>query len=279
MAPIRSLLAAGLLFLSTANAHFALLQPTPLEGDDMNEGLEGNAPCGGGAADLSKNTATDFHVDGDSIVVQLGHPQGDYLFRATLDSKAAGNWTELYPIFTQNNRGNLCQPAVKAPKEWVGKKGFIGVACNAPDGLLYQVGSLLFFGWDFPPIFLENADFVPPHPVRRRQLCLGCQHNTGLVVHQRLHHGRLQHRPGSRSPRRRLELELDHPELQPQLHHLPDCRCLDFQERRLLVLRCRWQLAGWESGCHGGHGSGGNGAVVRGMMGFLFFSVQGWGIK
>ncbi len=144
MAPIRSLLAAGLLLFSAANAHFELLQPTALEGDKMNEDLEGNAPCGGGAADLSKNTATDFHVDGDSIAVFLGHPQADYIFRATLDSKAAGNWSELYPIFTQSGRGNLCQPAVKAPKEWVGKKGFIGVACNAPDGILYQVSSLVF---------------------------------------------------------------------------------------------------------------------------------------
>ncbi|KAK3903187.1 hypothetical protein C8A05DRAFT_33087 [Staphylotrichum tortipilum] len=144
MAPIRSLLAAGLLFLSTANAHFELLQPPSLEGDKMNEELEGNAPCGGGVPDLSKNTATDFHVDGDSIAVLLGHPQADWLFRATLDSKAAGNWSELYPIFTQSGRGNLCQPTVKAPKEWVGKKGIIGVACNAPDGILYQCAAVNF---------------------------------------------------------------------------------------------------------------------------------------
>jgi hypothetical protein len=141
MATIRSLAAAALLFLSTANAHFELLKPTPLEGDNMNEDLEGNAPCGGGVADLSKNTATDFHVDGDSVAVLLAHPQADFLFRATLDSNAAGNWTQLFPIFTQSGRGNLCEPSVTAPKEWVGKKGIIGVACNAPDGFLFQVRS------------------------------------------------------------------------------------------------------------------------------------------
>jgi len=141
MAPLRSLVAATLLFLSSANAHFELTQPTSLEGDKMDETLEPNAPCGGGVADLSKNTATDFHVDGDSVALILGHPQADYLIRATLDSRAAGNWSQLYPIFTQSGRGSFCTSTVKAPKEWVGKKGIIGIACNAPDGLLYQVGS------------------------------------------------------------------------------------------------------------------------------------------
>jgi len=144
MAPIRSIVAATLLFLSAANAHFELLKPTPLEGDNMNEDLEPNAPCGGGSADLSKNTATDFHVDGDSVTVLLAHPQADYLFRATLDTHAAGNWTQLWPIFTHSGRGNFCEPAVTAPKEWAGKKGFVGIACNAPDGILYQCAAVNF---------------------------------------------------------------------------------------------------------------------------------------
>ncbi|KAK4152088.1 hypothetical protein C8A00DRAFT_16569 [Chaetomidium leptoderma] len=144
MAPIRSLVAATLLFLSAANAHFELNQPPSLEGDKMNEDLEATGPCGGGVADLSKNTATDFHVDGDAVGVLLGHPQAKFLIRATLDTKAAGNWTQLYPIFLQSGRGNFCEPAVTAPKEWVGKKGIIGIACAAPDGMLFQCAAVNF---------------------------------------------------------------------------------------------------------------------------------------
>jgi hypothetical protein len=138
---LRSLIAAALLFLSAANAHFQLVKPTPLEGDNFNEELEGNAPCGGGVADLSKATTTDFHVDGEAVAVVLGHPQANWLIRATLDSKAASNWTQLFPIVQQSGQGSFCEPSVSVPKEWAGKKGFIGLAAKAVDGILYQVGS------------------------------------------------------------------------------------------------------------------------------------------
>lgn len=140
MAPFRSLVAAALLFLSAANAHFELHKPVPLEGDSMDEKKEGNAPCGGGAPDLAQNKATDFHVDGDSVAVLLGHPQAKWLIRGTLDAKAAGGWTQLFPIVLQSGHGNFCEPVVAAPKDWAGKKGFISTVCDAPDGLLYQVG-------------------------------------------------------------------------------------------------------------------------------------------
>ncbi|KAL2187775.1 hypothetical protein L209DRAFT_753897 [Thermothelomyces heterothallicus CBS 203.75] len=144
MASLRSLFAAGLLFLSAANAHFELNQPTPLEGDKMDESLESSGPCGGGVPDLSKNTATDFHVDGDAVSLLLAHPQANYLIRGTLDDKAAGNWTQLFPIVQQSGRGDFCEPSVKAPKEWAGKKGFIGIACAAPDGMLFQCAAVNF---------------------------------------------------------------------------------------------------------------------------------------
>lgn len=142
MAPLRSLVASALLFLSAANAHFDLTSPPPLEGDKVNKDLEGNAPCGGGVPDLAKSTATDFHVDGDAVAVLLGHPEANWLIRATLDSKAAANWTQLFPVVKQSGRGSFCEPAVSAPKEWAGKKGFIGIASKAEDGILYQVGSV-----------------------------------------------------------------------------------------------------------------------------------------
>ncbi|KAK3302783.1 uncharacterized protein B0T15DRAFT_403144 [Chaetomium strumarium] len=143
MATLRSLVTT-LCFLSAANAHFTLTQPPSLEGDSFNEGAEDNAPCGGGTPDLSSNTITDFHVDGEPVQVFLSHPQAKYLFRGTLDSKASGNWTQLFPIVQQSGRGNFCEPAVTAPSGWVGKKGFVGVACNAPDGMLYQCAAVNF---------------------------------------------------------------------------------------------------------------------------------------
>ncbi|KAJ4290044.1 hypothetical protein N0V88_006847 [Collariella sp. IMI 366227] len=144
MAPLRSVLAASLLFLSAANAHFKLTNPPPLEGDKVNSDLEVNAPCGGGLPDLTQNTATDFHVDGDTVAVSLGHAQCNWLIRATLDTRAAGDWVQLFPVFQQNGRGSLCQPAVAVPKEWVGKKGIIGVASKATDGILYQCAAVNF---------------------------------------------------------------------------------------------------------------------------------------
>ncbi|KAK4135233.1 hypothetical protein BT67DRAFT_440907 [Trichocladium antarcticum] len=142
MAPLRSVIAASLLFLSAVSGHFELVTPPSLEGDSMNESKEGTAPCGGGTPDLAKTT--DFHVGGDAVAVILGHPQSYWLIRATLDTKAAGNWTQLFPIVKQSGRGNLCEPDVTAPKEWVGKKGFIGLASKATDGVLYQCAAVNF---------------------------------------------------------------------------------------------------------------------------------------
>ncbi|KAK4118412.1 hypothetical protein N657DRAFT_545880, partial [Parathielavia appendiculata] len=160
MAPVRSLLIAALLS-ATAQAHFELIQPTSLEGDSFNENLEANAPCGGGVADLSKNTATDFHVDGDAVGLLLGHAQANWLIRATLDERAGGNWTQLFPIVTQSGRGNFCEPSVTAPKEWVGKKGIIGIACAAPDGLLFQCAAVNFVeGANKAPSNCQNGSSV-----------------------------------------------------------------------------------------------------------------------
>ncbi|KAK0726722.1 hypothetical protein B0T26DRAFT_737679 [Lasiosphaeria miniovina] len=144
MAPLRSLVAAGLLFLSAANAHFLLLSPPSIEGSSIDEDKEGNAPCGADLPDLSANSTTDFHVGGDQVALQLGHPQANWLIRGTLDAKASSNWTQLFPIVTQSGLGNFCELSVAAPKEWVGQKGIIGVACNGPDGILYQCAVVNF---------------------------------------------------------------------------------------------------------------------------------------
>ncbi|KAK4202159.1 hypothetical protein QBC40DRAFT_169939 [Triangularia verruculosa] len=148
MASLRSVLATGLLLLSTtANAHFELHHPTPLTGDQSKQAT---APCGGGNPEIDQNTATDFHVEGDYVQIFNGHAQGHWLIRATLDPKAAGDWEQLFPIVQQTGRGNFCEPAVTAPSEWVGKKGFLGIGGNAGDGILYACAAVNFVSGSAP---------------------------------------------------------------------------------------------------------------------------------
>ncbi|KAL2264180.1 hypothetical protein VTK26DRAFT_886 [Humicola hyalothermophila] len=149
MAPLGSLLRLGsslLVLAAAANAHFALVAPPPLEGGAMDESLQPNGPCGGGVADLSGDgpPTVDFHVGGDAVALALLHPQANWLIRGTLDPRADGNWTQLFPIVRQSGRGSFCEPVVAAPSEWAGQKGFIGIACNAPDGLLFQCAAVKF---------------------------------------------------------------------------------------------------------------------------------------
>lgn len=143
MAPLRSLVATSLLLLSTASAHFVLINPKSLEGNNIDESKLADGPCGAITPDLAKDEATDFHVDGDFINVRLTHPQATWLFRATVEDTSKNNWTAIFPQVQQTGLGQFCEPAVTVPKEWVGKKGVIGAACKGEDGLLFQVCALL----------------------------------------------------------------------------------------------------------------------------------------
>jgi len=150
MAPLRALATAALLFLSTANAHFVMVDPPSLEGGSVNEDKQGTGPCGGTLPDLSKRAATDFHVDGDSIALRLGHPQSKWLIRGTLEDQASGNWTQLFPIVLQSGLGNFCEPLVTVPGSWVNRTGVIGIVANAPDGTLYQCAVVNFVAGSAP---------------------------------------------------------------------------------------------------------------------------------
>lgn len=133
------LLTPLLLLASTATAHFSMTLPKPLGDSDDNEAT---APCGGYTAS-SSSAATDFYVEGDAIGMENGHPQTNWLFRATLDQTAASGWTQLFPIVMQTGLGNFCEPKVAAPGNWTGKRGVVSVVAHSPDGLLYTVS--------FPP--------------------------------------------------------------------------------------------------------------------------------
>ena len=134
------LLVAFLASAPFATAHFLLNTPTSIGFDDDNEGIP---PCGG--FNVSFDMVSDFHVDGDAVSVRSTHPQANWLFRATLDTTAAGNWTNLEPVINEGGLGAFCEESVKVPAEWAGSRGVMQIVQNAVDGLLYQVS---LFGFD-----------------------------------------------------------------------------------------------------------------------------------
>ncbi|KAF3769681.1 hypothetical protein M406DRAFT_248975 [Cryphonectria parasitica EP155] len=131
-----------LLLPALAAAHFTL--DAPVSVGPFDEDTEGTSPCGGVTLDFSKDNVTDFHVDGEAIELFLGHPEANWLFRATTDQTGSSNWTQIYPIFTQTGEGDYCQQAVAAPASLVGSTGVLGVVCDGPDGLLYQCAAVNF---------------------------------------------------------------------------------------------------------------------------------------
>ena len=137
MARFMSLAAClAVLLVGQSAAHFTLQNPPTIGFDDD---LETTPPCGGFTVDTSKDNYTDFHVDGDFIAVTSIHPEATWLFRATLDQTASGNWTSLLPAVQQTSIGAFCETGVKVPSTWAGSKGVVGIVQDAPDGILYQV--------------------------------------------------------------------------------------------------------------------------------------------
>ena len=137
------------IFISQSTAHFLLNYPPTIGFDDA---LEGNAPCGSFTPDFSKDTVTDFHVAGDSCAMTSIHPQATWLFRATLDITASGNWTILLPAVLQTGLGDYCERDVMVPASWAGSNGIIGVVQDAPDGILYQVSQGVGYFLDYSGI-------------------------------------------------------------------------------------------------------------------------------
>lgn len=135
---VSSRVTTALLLALAANvqAHFKLNEP---ESIGFSDDEEGTAPCGSFTPNFSKDKITDFHVGGQAIALLSTHPESKWLFRATFDESAKGDWQKIYPIVDQKGLGDFCIPTVTVPDSWVGKTGVIGVAVDAPDGTLYQV--------------------------------------------------------------------------------------------------------------------------------------------
>lgn len=130
ISPTRAAVIASL--AASASAHFSIIHPTPL-GKSSSE----SEPCGG--ATLSLAETSEFYIGGEAIAIKTGHPEVHILIRGTLDPTGEGNWTNLHPVVKQEGLGSFCEPAIKAPQEWVGKKGFVQVVQSGEDGLLFAV--------------------------------------------------------------------------------------------------------------------------------------------
>lgn len=78
-------------------------------------------------------------MGGDAIALTSLHPASIWLFRATLDTTAAGNWSVLLPAVAQDTQGQFCEKGVAVPASFAGQKGVIQVIEDAVDGQLYQV--------------------------------------------------------------------------------------------------------------------------------------------
>jgi hypothetical protein len=128
-------------FIGQSTAHFLLNYPPTI---GFNDASEATPPCGSFTVNFSTDNVTDFHVGGDSIAVTSIHPQATWLFRATLDQTATGNWTDLLPAIVQTGLGPYCEPDVTVPTSYAGSKGVIQVVQDAPDGILYQVRRTIY---------------------------------------------------------------------------------------------------------------------------------------
>ena len=143
-----------------STAHFLLNYPPTIGFDDS---LEATPPCGSFTVDFSTDNVTDFHVGGDSLAMTSIHPQATWLFRATLDQTASGNWSVLLPAIVQTGLGDYCERDVMVHATFAGSKGVIQVIQDAPDGILYQVsqsfGMNSSAGWAL--VKIASSDVLP----------------------------------------------------------------------------------------------------------------------
>lgn len=132
-----------LLLASGIHAHYTVQHPPTIQ--PFDDDGEGEGPCGGYTPSPDDLKTNDFHVDGDAIGTTLTHPEATWLYRITTDLTAKGNWTEVYPIFSQKGAGAYCQPSVTIPHEYIGQKAILGMIAKAVDGMLYQVSYLFSY--------------------------------------------------------------------------------------------------------------------------------------
>jgi len=119
--------------------HFLLNYPGTL---GFDEDMEGTSPCGGFPITFGGNV-TNVTVGSLAIALTSTHPQANWLFRATLNTQAPFNWTNLSPVISETGLGNFCLPTLSVPSSFAGQQGLIQVQQDAADGVLYQVCNCL----------------------------------------------------------------------------------------------------------------------------------------
>jgi hypothetical protein len=120
---------------SLSTAHFLLDYPPTVGFSDDNEST---SPCSG-FDPIVNSSSTSIPVDSFPLQLTSTHPQANWLFRATTDTKAPFNWTNLLPVVSEQGLGAFCLPNLKIPASFAGKGGVIQIVQGAADGALYQV--------------------------------------------------------------------------------------------------------------------------------------------
>ncbi|KAK3116135.1 hypothetical protein LTR53_003808 [Teratosphaeriaceae sp. CCFEE 6253] len=125
---------------SIASAHFVLEYP-PTAGfiDDS----ESESPCGGATVTVN-STSPQIQVDQFAVSILSTHPEGGWQFRATTDTQAPFNFTDIVPVVNTTGIGTFCLPYMSVPAEFAGKAGVIQVIDNSIDGNLYQCAPINF---------------------------------------------------------------------------------------------------------------------------------------
>ncbi|KAM3079661.1 hypothetical protein ACMFMG_006074 [Clarireedia jacksonii] len=136
---LNTLLGIVLLSARVALTHFILNYPPSL---GFNADNEATSPCGGFTPSL-ENTS-DYAVAQNAMAFTTLHPQSTFIFRATLDGTAKGNWTNLLPVFEVYGLGSICETDIVVGSEWIGQKGLLQVVQHAEDGVHYQCAAVKF---------------------------------------------------------------------------------------------------------------------------------------
>jgi hypothetical protein len=128
---------------------------------------EATGPCGSFTVDFTKDNISDFHVGGDTVYLTGTHPTTTFLYRATTDQTASGNWSDLLsgPIQVVGI-GDNCQPLVPVPAGFAGSKGVVQIVADSPDGILYQVSCSAQSG---ARLTLDSARRSTSSPARGRR--------------------------------------------------------------------------------------------------------------
>lgn len=120
---------------SLGSAHFVLNWPPTAGFDDANES---NGPCGG-ATPVINGSTPEIQVDRFAVQILSTHPAGTWSFRASTNTQAPYNFTEIVPTVSTTGAGDFCLTYLDVPSDFAGKSGVFQVIDNSVDGTLYQV--------------------------------------------------------------------------------------------------------------------------------------------